>query len=153
MRLVWKALRRWSSPGGDAEGTRELSPGQAVRLPSFGEGSSLRLQSGLVVVTREGDHRDHVLEAGSELHLPRRGRVVAWAFELSRIEVRRRNVPLADWRTATVVRTPAPARFGDLAEARRAVGRERPAPRSHARSLPRPGQPPRPPAGGGREPG
>jgi hypothetical protein len=153
MRWVWKALRRWSSPGGDAEGTRELSRGQAVRLPSFGEGSSLRLQSGLVVVTREGDHRDHVLEAGSELHLPRRGRVVAWAVEVSRIEVRRRNVPLADWRTATVVRPPVPARRGDLAEARQAVSRERTGPRHQAWPPPRPGQPARPPAGGGGEPG
>jgi len=90
------------------DGVRELGRGEVARLPSFRRGSSLRLESGLIVVTREGDRRDHVLEAGSELQLPGRGLVVAWAVEASRIGIRRRRAPLADWRSAGVRRAAVP---------------------------------------------
>jgi hypothetical protein len=45
------------------------------------------VDSGVVLVTREGDLEDHVLEAGMELRLPCRGVAVAWALEPSTIRV------------------------------------------------------------------
>ncbi len=108
MRWGWDALRRWWNPGGEARVVQQLSRGQAARLPSYGAGASLRLRKGIVVVTREGDARDHVLEPGAELQLPGSGRVVAWAIESSRLEIRRRREPIADWRSAAVVRRPVP---------------------------------------------
>jgi len=154
MRWSWSGLRRWWNPDGEAEGVRELSRGQAVRLPSSGEGSSLRLRSGLVVVTREGDSRDHLLEPGSELQLPGRGRVVAWALEASRIEIRNRTVSLADWRSTAVVRAPTQPGRGEAAPGRwPANGRERQDARPHGRPPPRPDTPVPSPAGGGADPG
>ncbi len=153
MRWAWNALRRWWNPGGEATVVQELSRGQAARLPSYGEGASLRLRKGVVVVTREGDARDHVLEAGSELQLPGNGRVVAWAIEASRIEIRRRKEALADWRAAAVVPRPIPAQRGDAVAAR--------SPTSHGwHPDPHRGAPPsradaplRPATGGGTDPG
>jgi hypothetical protein len=48
---------------------------------------SVAVDSGVVLVTREGDLEDHVLEAGMELRLPRRGVAVAWALEPSTIRI------------------------------------------------------------------
>jgi hypothetical protein len=41
-----------------------------------------------VMVTREGDLEDHVLERGDELLLPAGGLAVAWAFTAARLSVR-----------------------------------------------------------------
>lgn len=54
------------------------------------------VDGGVILVTREGDLEDHVLEAGMELRLPRRGVAVAWALEPSTIRIRE----AADARTA-----------------------------------------------------
>jgi hypothetical protein len=48
---------------------------------------TVAVDSGVVLVTREGDLEDHVLEAGMALRLPRRGVAVAWALEPSTIRV------------------------------------------------------------------
>ncbi len=44
-------------------------------------GLSLTCESGLFLVTQEGDPDDHVLEAGDTFRTVAPGRVVAWAFE------------------------------------------------------------------------
>lgn len=80
---AWKNF--WSRR---TEQERELARDEVVRLPRWREGTSLHVESGVVLVTREGDELDHVLEAGDEVHLPRRGLAVAWALEASRIEIR-----------------------------------------------------------------
>ena len=46
------------------------------------------METGVVVVTREGDPEDHVLRAGETVVLPRRGKVVAWALQPARATVR-----------------------------------------------------------------
>jgi hypothetical protein len=48
----------------------------------------VRVERGTVLVTREGDREDHVLEAGDELVLPRRGTAVAWAFTPAAVSTR-----------------------------------------------------------------
>ncbi len=153
MRWAWNALRRWWNPGGEATVVQELSRGQAARLPSYGEGASLRLRKGVVVVTREGDARDHVLEAGSELQLPGSGRAVAWAIESSRFEIRRRTEPLADW-GAAVVRRSSLAERSETPAGRSSTG-DGGRQRAHHRAPPpsRAGEPARPSMGGGVDPG
>ena len=48
---------------------------------------SIRVESGLIVITREGDPEDHVLRAGEAVLLPPGGKVVAWALEAARATV------------------------------------------------------------------
>ncbi len=85
MQGMWRSfLSRW-----DGDEVRVLGRNQVLRLPAWREGSSVWVQSGTVVVTREGDPEDHVLQAGAELRVPGRGLAVAWALEPSRVEVRR----------------------------------------------------------------
>jgi len=85
MQGVWRSfLSRW-----DGEAVQVLRRDQVLRLPAWRDGASVRVQSGMVVVTREGDPEDHVLQAGAELSVPGRGLAVAWALEPSRVEVRR----------------------------------------------------------------
>lgn len=57
----------------DRDATVAFRPGRA--------GLDLRCQSGLFLVTQEGDPDDHVLAAGDSFRTASRGRVVAWAFE------------------------------------------------------------------------
>jgi hypothetical protein len=47
----------------------------------------VRVERGLVLVTRQGDAEDHVLEPGMELPLRGRGLAVAWALAPSTIRV------------------------------------------------------------------
>jgi hypothetical protein len=82
--------RRWNGSV-EAHRVRDLARDEVVRLPRRPEGSSVRVEAGLLLVTREGDDVDHVLEAGAELEVPGRGLAVAWALEASRIEVRERT--------------------------------------------------------------
>jgi hypothetical protein len=83
---AWRGWKRWWFGG--EEGARTLARDQVLRLPAGREGSWIRVEAGTVVVTREGDPADHVLQAGAELRLPGRGLAVAWALEPSQIEVR-----------------------------------------------------------------
>jgi hypothetical protein len=73
----WK---RWSGGGvveawshGEGE-TRHLRGRRAVPVV-------VRVQRGLLLVTREGDRRDHLLGPGDAVAFPPRGRLVAWALE------------------------------------------------------------------------
>ncbi len=86
MRDTWRAWRSWWTGGG--EEARALARDEVLRLPGGREGAWIRVEDGMVVVTREGDVEDHVLQAGTELQLPGRGLSVAWALEPSRIRVR-----------------------------------------------------------------
>ncbi len=61
-----------------------LAVNEVLRLPA---GAAVRVEAGRVVVTIEGDAVDHVLDAGAELALPRRGRALAWALAQSQIAV------------------------------------------------------------------
>jgi hypothetical protein len=73
---------------GEAGGCRALAPDEVVRLPRLRAGIVVRVLAGLVVVSREGDPEDHVLEAGGEAWFPGKGLSLAWALEASRIELR-----------------------------------------------------------------
>ena len=85
MQGMWRSW--WSR--GDGEEVRALARDQVLRLPGWREGAWVRVESGTILVTREGDPEDHVLQAGAELRVPGRGLAVAWALEPSRVEVRR----------------------------------------------------------------
>jgi hypothetical protein len=100
-RQGWR--KAWSRKGGEEE-VRVLARDQVTRLPGWREGSSVRVAAGVVVVTREGDAEDHVLEAGARLLVPGRGLAVAWAMEPSTIEVRRGGTERAGERPAAVAR-------------------------------------------------
>ena len=57
-----------------------------LRLPR-GERTVLRVRSGCVLVTQEGDPEDHVLSAGDEFRASGRGLAVAWALTASGVVV------------------------------------------------------------------
>lgn len=99
MREALQAWRSWWNGGGEEQ--RVLARDEVFRLPGGRAGSWIRVVAGAVIVTREGDPEDHVLQAGTELRLPGRGLAVAWALEPSRVEVRRGGDELADGRSAT----------------------------------------------------
>ena len=54
------------------DATMQLPPGKSATVVS--------VESGMVLVTREGDPEDHVLESGDEIVLPRGRLAVAWAL-------------------------------------------------------------------------
>ncbi len=74
--------------GQAADGVHAVEANAVLRLPR-GRGVSLRVEEGQVVVTRAGDPRDHVLEAGAVMDLSGSDRALAWALRPSRIELRR----------------------------------------------------------------
>lgn len=87
MRGEWTGGRRWLGPGrGAPAGRHALAENAVLRLP---RGGAVRVDTGQVVVTREGDPIDYVLEAGDTLELAARGRAVAWALAASRITLER----------------------------------------------------------------
>jgi hypothetical protein len=100
---------RWWSRGQE-QGPTLLGQDQVLRLPDWPEGSRVRVEAGLVVVTREGDAQDHVLEAGAELPVPGRGLAVVWALEPSRIVVRRGTMQDAGRCVLAASEAPAAAR-------------------------------------------
>ncbi|HUL57821.1 MAG TPA: DUF2917 domain-containing protein, partial [Anaeromyxobacteraceae bacterium] len=53
----------------------------------------IRVERGVVLVTREGDLEDHVLDAGMELLVSEPGLVVAWALAPSTLSVREAASP------------------------------------------------------------
>ena len=85
---AWKS-RRGGTNANAERGVEVLARDQVLRLPGWREGSSVRVEAGIVIVTREGDPEDHVLRAGAQLRVPGRGLALAWAQEPSRVEIRR----------------------------------------------------------------
>lgn len=81
---LWRRLR-----GGESLGTHELEANGVLRLPAE-VGVTVRVEAGHVVITREGDEEDHVLEPGAVFVLEPRSNSnsVAWALQPSRVEVR-----------------------------------------------------------------
>lgn len=67
---------------------RHLAENEAVRISRRHGAVVVRVERGTVLVTQEDDVEDHVLEAGDELVLARRGLGVAWAFTDATISVR-----------------------------------------------------------------
>ena len=73
---------------GRVDGTWELGKDQTSSLPAARGPVAIRVERGLILVTREGDPEDHVLHAGEVVVLPPHGKVVAWALEPARATVR-----------------------------------------------------------------
>jgi len=81
------AWNRWL--GGSVDASWTLAADETRRLEGSRSGSVVvRVQRGLLVVTREGDPEDHVLAAGQEVALPSHGRIAAWALEPAQASVR-----------------------------------------------------------------
>lgn len=68
--------------------TWDLAENAVMRVSRRGIALVVRVERGTVLVTRQGDLEDHVLEPGDELVLPRGGLAVAWAFTEATISVR-----------------------------------------------------------------
>src|SRR5512144_2803023 len=68
--------------------TWNLAENAAMRVSRRGIALVVRVERGTVLVTRQGDLEDHVLEPGDEPVLPRGGLAVAWAFTEATISVR-----------------------------------------------------------------
>lgn len=119
----WMGWKRWlglerAAPGG----SRALGADEVVRLP---RGSAVRVEAGMVVITREGDPADHVLEAGETLELAARGRALAWALAPSRIALGARSATsIIGWRQGS-----STASSASPGEARPSDARPWPAPR------------------------
>jgi hypothetical protein len=66
----------------------DLAENAAMRVSRRGAAVVVRVERGTVLVTRQGDVEDHVLEQGDEMFLPHGGLAVAWAFTEATISVR-----------------------------------------------------------------
>lgn len=71
----------------------ELPQDGLLRLRATGPGIHLGVEHGTLLVTREGDTDDHVLEAGEQLDLSGPGLVVAWALAPAKVAVSRPATP------------------------------------------------------------
>ena len=71
----------------EARSSFTLAGNETMQVPRPPATRLVRVERGLVLVTREGDPEDHVLSPGMELALPRRGRTVAWALTPARLRV------------------------------------------------------------------
>jgi hypothetical protein len=76
------------SVAGRVERSWQLGKNETSHLSGLHGPVVIRVESGLVLVTREGDPEDHVLRAGEVVVLPPRGKVVAWALEPAQAIVR-----------------------------------------------------------------
>jgi hypothetical protein len=70
-----------------ASDTFDLPRDATLRIPRRGGTAIIRVERGVVLVTRAGDLEDHVLERGMELRVSEPGLVVAWALEPSTVRV------------------------------------------------------------------
>jgi uncharacterized cupin superfamily protein len=77
----------WSVVG-RGERSLQLGKDETSHLSGVRGPVAIRVESGVVLVTREGDAEDHVLRAGDALVLPPKGKVVAWALAPARATVR-----------------------------------------------------------------
>ena len=73
--------------GGRSSDAFDLARDETLRIPLRGRAVVVRVERGVVLVTREGDVEDHVLEPGMELRVSGPGLVVAWALEPSTMRV------------------------------------------------------------------
>ena len=78
------------APGGASPARFDLPRDATLRLPRPRPGATVEVERGVVLVTREGDGEDHVLERGMSLPLDGRGLAVAWALAPSTLRVRAR---------------------------------------------------------------
>jgi hypothetical protein len=106
MSTAWK---RWL--GGGVEASWTLAADETRRLEGGRPGPVVvRVQRGVLLVTREGDLVDHVVSAGQEVLLPARGRIAAWALspaQASVASVRARSGGVAAHRPLPVLTGPA----------------------------------------------
>jgi len=72
-----------SRRGAARTGAWELAENQACRLVPGRDGVAIRVNSGCLVITQEGDPEDHVLLAGEDLRMSGSDAVVAWAMSPS----------------------------------------------------------------------
>ncbi len=84
--MIGAANSTMAARGGRGSGRFELARNRTMRIAQRGA-TTIRVDSGVVVVTREGDLEDHVLERGMELAIFEPGLVVAWALEASTLRV------------------------------------------------------------------
>jgi hypothetical protein len=87
--VTWNAVLTWMpwSDAGRVERSWRLGKDETSHLSGARGRVAIRVESGLVLVTREGDPEDHLLRAGEAVVLPPRGKVVAWALEPARATV------------------------------------------------------------------
>jgi hypothetical protein len=83
--LTWRMP--WSVAG-QVERSWQLGRNETWHSSASRGPVAIRVESGLVIVTREGDPEDHVLRAGEAVVFPPQGKVVAWALEPARATVR-----------------------------------------------------------------
>ena len=88
--MTWSAVVTWMPwwVGGRGERSWHLGKDETIHLSGRRGPMAIRVESGLVLVTREGDPEDHVLRAGEAVVVPPRGKVVAWALKPARATVR-----------------------------------------------------------------
>jgi hypothetical protein len=72
---------------GRAPDTFDLARDETLRIPHRGGTAVIRVERGVVLVTRAGDLEDHVLERGMELRVSAPGLLVAWALEPSSLRL------------------------------------------------------------------
>jgi nitrogen-specific signal transduction histidine kinase len=82
--------RKIATSGG---GTWGLDRDEVMTLPRRRAATVVQVHRGTVLVTQEGDRDDHILEAGDELVVRRRGRAVAWAFTEATISLHAASAP------------------------------------------------------------
>ena len=66
-----------------------LADNAVVPLPRGRSAKIVRVESGTVLITQEGDFEDHLLVSGDEILLHTRGLAVAWAFTKAALSVRK----------------------------------------------------------------
>jgi Protein of unknown function (DUF2917) len=78
-------LERWLHSGTESGSAISLASNATLRLPRRFGAKVVRVERGVVLVTRQGDLEDHVLTPGMEVAL--RHRTVAWALTPSTIRI------------------------------------------------------------------
>jgi hypothetical protein len=85
--MIATARTRETVRDGQPPGSVELARDETLRVPRRGGTAVIRVERGVVLVTRAGDVEDHVLERGMELRVSEPGLLVAWALEPSTLRL------------------------------------------------------------------
>jgi hypothetical protein len=80
--------RPWRKRDETLDRIQELGKDVTLQIPRGRAGMLVKVERGLVLVTREGDRQDHLIAGGSEVLIPTGGVTVAWALAPSRLRVR-----------------------------------------------------------------